>query len=365
MPDVADAVWLPAVGDAIRSVTVRPVGDGVQVTLTLAGPAALLAADVVEQHVRPRVERMWQKVPRRAQELCRAVADAQAGLCGMRGALRAAEVDADLKSDTGLPADQELARAIDLRHRITVRKAAVKALRERAQAAVAQAARDLKHLTAMARAEVLQETAGLAQAAWEKLARAVAGPLEELVQAKAAWAGVVGSVDASADRLADLLPELPPAPPEERHVVVPEELRGRHGFIGPGGVFVEADELPRPKLEHVPLADPARVARVAADLNYQSVAGYEDAGGRFVVGPPPAPGERSRPPVPSYDNTLFPKPGAAVPNDVAKEADRLAEELMAEAEVLPAADPLPQPQPLPVAPPLPGDEEDPPKRRRR
>jgi hypothetical protein len=365
----------------VQSVIIEPLGGGVQVTLRLAGPAAVLAADVVEEHVRPAVERMWDRVPRRAADLCLAVADAQHGLAEMESSLRRAEALAEAQQDAGLPADSELAQVLDLRHRVGVRKQAVKGLRSRAEDARAQARRDLRNLTAMARAEILEEMAARARAAWEKLACAVAGPLEELLAARTAWAGVVGSVEAAADRLEDLLPVLPPPPPEPRHVTLPPGLeRPRHGYFHPElNVFVEG-ELPRPQPEPVGQVSEAAKAKVAAELAYQSRSGYLDEKDRFHEGPPPPAGTTAPPLVPSFDNTPIPR------GDEQAKADQAAKQMaaqwvaefdeakrQAEAEALPAAPELPVAPELPAAPvvlpppPLPGvsDPPGPPKRNRR
>jgi hypothetical protein len=393
MPEVANAVWLPAVHDAIRSVVVEPLGGGVQVTLRLAGPANVLAADVIEQSVRPRVVEMWNRMPHRAADLCRAVADATAGLESLEAQLRRAELDASMLLDTGKEADEPLARAIDLRHRVQVKREGIKGLRQRAEEAIRQAGRDLRHLCGLARVEVLAEAEEKARAAWARLAEALAGPLEELLAARVAWSAVVGHGAGLEARLEDLVPQLPPAPAEERHVHVPEQMRSRHGFYDPRlGAFVESDTPPILPQETPARPSEAEVARIAASLNYTSVEGHLDERDRFVLGPPPGPGERSKPLTPAFDNIRFdeaePAPPVQTPeeNEAAKqmaeqwrreaEAKRMAEQMLEEATLpvppalpeeppLPTADPLPQP-PVVLEPPpvLPGDE-GPPRRKAR
>jgi hypothetical protein len=362
--EVAEVTWLPAVlNEAVKSVEVTPWAGGVKVVLHLQGDGEVLGLDPVGEVLGPRVAQLWKAVPPVAAKACQAVLDAEEGLRAMEAELRRTQALAEGKTDSGLPADDELSRAVDLRHKVVIRKEAIKGLRSRAEAALAQARRDVRHLAALSRVEVMQEAAQAAEAAFARLAMAIAEPLAELVRARVVWSALVSGTASQADRLeGQFLPELPQAIPEPRVVNIPPELMGRHGFLHPAtGHFVEADELPRPQPEPVHYADPATVARVAAQLNYQTVAGHEDAKGRFVQGPPPGPGEKVMPPLPAFENTVFPTAGEPVKNDKAKqEADEEARALAAlwlqeaeEARRLAQEQALPQPDPLPVAPALP------------
>jgi hypothetical protein len=107
MPEVADAVtWAPAVKTAVESTVIQPQGDGVRVTLPLAGSSLALAADPVQETLRPKVVQMWERVPRRAADLCRAVADATAGLESLEAQLRRAELDVSMLLDPPVAGEQ-------------------------------------------------------------------------------------------------------------------------------------------------------------------------------------------------------------------------------------------------------------------
>jgi hypothetical protein len=370
MPEVADAVtWLPAANDAVRSLEAQPQGDQVRVALHLVGSSDALARDVVEEVVRPAVEKLWRAVPPRAHEMARATRTAQEGLAELEAQTRKARVAADLKLDVGQPADVEVGRVAELERQVQTRRLVVKELRARAETALAQARRDLKSIVNnVARPDLLRQAAEAADEAWRELGAVIAAPLEKLLQARTIFQTVVGDGANLEDRMADLLPELPAAPPQPMPAAqVPPELATRSGYLDPRtGQFVSGD-LPRPVYQPEQPADAGQVARVAASLNHSSREGWEDSQGRWHEGPPPAAGETAMPPVPSYENTTLPKPGAGPANDVAKheaeEADRLAELLLD--QVLPQEQALPQAAPLPEAPRLPGEDEEPPRRRTR
>jgi hypothetical protein len=383
--EVVDAptAWTPAVGSAVQSVVVEPLGGGAQVTLRLAGPVDPLLADVVEQHMRPRVQAMFERGPKRAQELAAAVEHAQESLASMLVLLRQEELASEMLLDSGksLEAETPLAKAIDLRHKIQVKREAIKALRSRALEAIKVARRDVSHLTALARAEILEEMAAEAASAMGELTLAITGPLERLVAARVAWAQVAGSIEGAVDRLSlDLVSELPPAPVEERHVAVPVELQPRYGHFDQAlGMFREGDPA-RPVLEPVGPVSEAAKARIAAQLAYKSERGWTDGQDRWHSGEPPPAGTPAPPLTPAFGNVTIQEQARQAQQQADEEARALAAQWVSEfdeakrqAETLPTAPELPVAPQLPTAPtvlppsPLPGvnDPPGPPRRNRR